>query len=305
MRPLPPFPRAGRPAAAGLLAAAAAATTISATASPAAASPTRPAVRSASTPVYFLHGIDWNHGHAGDAQVNCESAWTAAKTALKDRGWTGDLITWGYYAKDTRCTRKFDGDLNTRIQELGRQFAWDVHDHYTKYGQPVDVAAHSMGGLVVRAAIEGVRRYGQNKDWPDSLAIQDVVTFSTPHTGTSWATTCTALKGWKQCSDTRPGSGFLKWSGQNPQAGGGTDWTLIGASDDDMVTSGSATGMRARHKTIYASGQGLEHGTIKNKGTGDTWKAKYTDDYGTTWKNRTGPGPLRLLYDALYDASSA
>jgi len=324
---LPQVPRAVRPAA-GFLAAAAAATAVSTAASPAAASAAiaspaavspaltssaagssaaAPPVRgqSASTPVYFLHGIDWNHGSAGDAQINCESAWKAAEAALKDRGWTGDLITWGYYAKDTRCTRKVNGDLNTRIQELGRRFAWDVYDHYTKNGQPVDVAAHSMGGLVVRAAIEGVKRYGKNKDWPDRLSIQDIVTFSTPHTGTSWATSCTALKGWKQCSDTRPGSGFLKWAGQNPQADGGTDWTLIGASDDDMITSGSATGMRAEHKSIYASGQGLEHSTIKNKGTGNTWKSKYTDDYGTTWKNRTGPGPLRLLYNALYDGPAA
>ncbi|MFI0447874.1 esterase/lipase family protein [Actinomadura sp. 6N118] len=258
-----------------------------------------PAQAAPSGAVYFVHGIDWNHSAAGDAQLNCESAWKAAKAALKNRGWTGSLVTWGFYAKDTRCTRKFNGNLNTRVQELGRRLAWDIHNHYTKQGKPVDVVAHSMGGVVVRAAIEGVRRYGKNADWPDKLQIKDVVTFSSPHTGTSWATSCTALRGWKQCSDLRPGSGFLKWAGQNPQAAGGTDWTLIGASDDDMITSGSATGMRAKHKSIYAAGQGLEHTTIKNKGTGNSWKSRYTNNSGETWRNRTGPGPLRLMYDAL------
>ncbi|MFD0685733.1 esterase/lipase family protein [Actinomadura fibrosa] len=267
--------------------------------------PAATAADGTSEAVYFVHGIDWNHGKAGDAQLNCESTWKASKAALKAHGWTGKMITWGYYAKDTRCTRKTNGDLNTRIQELGRRFAWDVYANYAKNGESVDVVAHSMGGLVVRAAIEGVNRYGKNKDWPDRLYIEDVATFSTPHTGTDWGTSCTALKGWKQCSDVRPGSGFLKWAGQNPQAAGGTDWTLIGASDDDMITSGSATGMRAKHKAIYASGQGLEHSTIKNKGDGNGWKAKVTDDYGSTWKSGTGPGPLLRLFNALYRSSAA
>ncbi|MFG2002396.1 esterase/lipase family protein [Spirillospora sp. NPDC048911] len=295
---MPPSPRKAVASAIAMLAAAG---ILSVPASAQAASPATAAPTAAAGAVYFVHGIDWNHSSAGDAQINCESAWKAAKAALTGRGWTGSLVTWGFYAKDTRCTRKFNGTLNTRIQELGRKLAWDIHDNHTKQGEPVDVVGHSMGGLIVRAAIEGVRRYGQNADWPDSLQIRDVVTFSAPHTGTGWATTCTALRGWKQCSDMRPGSGFLSWAGQNPQAAGGTDWTLIGASDDDMITSGSATGMRAKHKWIYASGQGLEHSTVKNKGAESTgWKARYTDDYATTWLNQTnGAGPLGLMHDAL------
>ncbi|MFI6518850.1 esterase/lipase family protein [Spirillospora sp. NPDC050679] len=256
-------------------------------------------------PVYFVHGIDWNHSRPGDARINCDSTWKAAIAALRAKGWKGPMVTWGYYAKDTRCTRKVNGDLNTRLQELGRRLAWDVHDRYSKSGKPVDVVAHSMGGLVVRAALEGVRRYGKNKDWPDRLLIRDVVTYSTPHTGTSWGTSCTALRGWKQCSDVRPNSGFLKWAGQNPQGSGGTDWTLVGASDDDMITSGSATGMRAKHKIIYASGQGLEHSVVKNKGTGSGWKSRYSHDHGSTWRSTgSGPGPLLLLHNALSGTSS-
>ncbi|WP_067487056.1 esterase/lipase family protein [Actinomadura hibisca] len=264
------------------------------------------AARAAGTnPVYFVHGIDWNRSRPGNAQINCDSTWKSAIAALRAKGWKGPMVTWGYYAKDTRCTRKFNGDLNTRLQELGRRLAWDINDHYGKSGKPVDVVAHSMGGLVVRAAVEGVRRYGKNKDWPDRLLIRDVVTYSTPHTGTSWGTSCVALRGWKQCSDVRPNSGFLKWAGQDPQGAGGTDWTLVGASDDDTITSGSATGMRARHKVIYAAGQGLEHSVIKNKGTGSGWKHRYSNDHGATWRSTSGgAGPLLLLHNALSGTSA-
>ncbi|MGK5549972.1 esterase/lipase family protein [Actinomadura kijaniata] len=258
-----------------------------------------PASAAGGLPVYFVHGIDWNHSRAGDARINCDSTWKNAISALRAKGWTSPMITWGYYAKDTRCTRKFKGDLNTRIQELGRRLAWDIHDHYSKSGKPVAVVGHSMGGLVVRAALEGTRRYGANKDWPDRLIVRYAVTYSTPHTGTSWGTSCLAVRGWEQCSDVRPNSGFLRWAGQNPQGSGGTEWTLVGASDDDMITTGSATGMRARRKVRYAAGQGLEHSTIKNKGTGGTWKASRSNDFGKTWRSGTGAGPLLLLHRVL------
>ena len=254
-----------------------------------------------SEPVYFIHGIDWNHATAGNAKVDCKSAWSSAQTALRNGGWTGKFITWGYYKKDVNCTRKVNGNLDSRIQELGRRLAWDIYNNYSRHGKSVDVVAHSMGGLVVRAAITGVKKYHQNADWPNYIYIEDVATFSTPFSGTNWATTCTLARGWKQCSDMRPGSGFLSWAGQNPQSNQGTDWTLMGASDDDVVTSGAAISMKAKHKAVYAAGQGLEHSSIKNKGPGPHWKMKYSHDNGSHWTNTSnGPGPLKLMMNALY-----
>jgi hypothetical protein len=258
--------------------------------------------------VYFVHGSDLMHKDVNGGGDDCKSVWGTAMSALRKRGWTGDFVTWGYYKGDTRCTRKYDGNLNSRIQELGRRLAWDIYDHYSKYGKSVDVVAHSMGGLVVRAAITGVRRYGASSDhkWPKYLYVEDVATLSTPFTGTSWATSCTVVYGWEQCSDMRPGSGFLKWSGQNPQSKQGTDWTLIGASDDDMITSGAATGMDTKHKVIYASGQGLEHSALPHKGPDTGWTMRYSHDNGKTWKGTSnGAGPIRLVGDALYYWSAA
>jgi hypothetical protein len=259
-----------------------------------------------SEPVYFVHGIDWNHAVATNAQVNCKSAWNSAETALRNGGWTGKFITWGYYKKDLNCTRKVGGNLETRIQELGRLLAWDIYNNYSRHGKAVDVVGHSMGGLVIRAAITGVKRYHQNADWPDYLYIEDVATFSTPYSGTNWATACTLARGWNQCSDLRPGSGFLSWAGQNPQSNMGTDWTLMGASDDDTVTSGAAISMTAKHKAIYAAGQGLEHSSFKNKGPGPGWKLKYSHNNGSTWHSTSnGPGPLKLMMNALYYQSAS
>jgi hypothetical protein len=48
---------------------------------------------------------------------------------------------------------------------------------------------------------------------------------------------------------------------------------LIGAGDDDTVTSGSATGMTANvgHRIIHCGGQGIEHNVIMKKTTGSSW----------------------------------
>ncbi|WP_433182248.1 esterase/lipase family protein [Actinoallomurus sp. CA-150999] len=268
---------------------------------------TPPRSNSKNEAVYFIHGVDAMHTDVNGGGDDCKGTWNTAMSALRKRGWTGDFVTWGFYKKDTNCTRKYDGNLNTRIQELGRLLAWDIYDHYTKKGKSVDVVGHSMGGLIVRAAITGVNRYGATSSkWPKRLYIEDVATLSTPFTGTSWATTCTVAYGWKQCSDMRPGSGFLKWSGQNPQSAQGTDWTLIGASDDDTITSGAATGMDAKHKVIYAAHQGLEHSALPHKGPGTGWTMRYSNDNGKTWKSTTkGAGPIRRVGDALYYWSAA
>ncbi|MCW2917064.1 MAG: hypothetical protein JWN52_5132 [Actinomycetia bacterium] len=269
--------------------------------SPAGAAPVR--TNSKSEAVYFIHGSDVMHTKVGGAGDNCKSTWNTAMSSLRSRGWTGEFTTWGYYKNDTNCTRKVDGNLNTRIQELGRLLAWDIYTHYSSSGKSVDVVAHSMGGLVIRAAITGTRRYGGKADhtWPPYLYVEDVATLSTPFSGNQLATACTVAYGWKQCSDMRPGSGFLSWAGQNPQSNQGTDWTLIGASDDGTVSSGAAIGMNATHKAIYAAGQGLKHSKLPHAGAGGTWKLKYSNNNGSSWTSTSaGPGPLKLVGNALY-----
>lgn len=78
--------------------------------------------------------------------------------------------------KDVNCARKVNGNLDTRIQELGRRLAWDIYKHYSRHGKKVDVVGHSMGGQVIRAAITGVNKYGSSSKWPDYLYVEEVVT---------------------------------------------------------------------------------------------------------------------------------
>src|SRR5438445_446765 len=100
---------------------------------------------------------------------------------------------------------------------------------------------------------------------------------STPWKGaSSLAALCTLWKQYKQCSDLRPGSGFLKWlaSYQNPQGKGGTDWTIIGAFDDTTVHAPSGVGMNAKHSVLYTAKQGITHSKLPHLVSGSTWKAR-------------------------------
>lgn len=239
-------------------------------------------------PMYLIHGWAKNSSH------NCASYWGDALRELPRNGWSGPLITWGYYQGDSNCTYKFSGSQATRVKEIGLQLAWEIYNRYSRHNISVDVMAHSMGGLVTRAALTGVAKREQG--FPTYLLIEDVITLSTPHTGTNWARLCTT----HQCEDMRPGSGLLRWLQQSPQSSQGTDWTLIGADDDDTITSGSATGMNAGHKIIYYSGQGIEHGAITQKVSG-SFRLKYWNYYTSGWhEQRSGVAPVLAGKNALY-----
>jgi hypothetical protein len=154
-----------------------------------------------------------------------------------------------------------------------------------------------MGGLVARAAIRGSR--ARVTGFPPFLYVEDVATLSTPHTGTNWANACALTH--IQCRDMKPASAFIKWLGTGgPQSNMGTNWTLLGASDDDTVTSGSATGLKTsvRIKIIYCSGQGLEHNVIIKKATGQNWCQRRWVASTGTWTSMRSHSPVYRAYQA-------
>jgi hypothetical protein len=255
-----------------------------------------------STPVYFIHGFEYS------AKDDCAGTWGDAEKEARRSGLTGPFITWGAYKNDIGCTRKVGGNQNTRIQELGRLLAWDIYDNYSKKGRPVDVLAHSMGGLVIAAAVAGVHRYGASSSaWPHYLLVSNVATLSTPWSGASaLAALCTLWKRYMQCNDLRPGSGFLRWlaSYQNPQGRGGTDWTVIGAFDDKTVHATSGAGMKAKHSVLYTSGQGITHARLPHLVSGSTWKVQYSNDFDrSATATSTAGGPARWAVGALHDGT--
>ncbi|MFC5182148.1 alpha/beta hydrolase [Actinomadura harenae] len=249
-----------------------------------------------SQPVYLLHGLELRGG------TDCSSTWKEAIPQLRAAGFTGPLITWGHYSHDTHCTRHIGGTVNTPVQELGRRFAWDVYQRYSRHGVPVRVAAHSMGGLVVATALAGVRSQPHGSgSWPPYLLVKDVVTLSTPFRGI--AGKCSTKV--RQCRDLKPGSALLEWlAKQSLQGRGGTDWTLVSAATDARVPFRSALAATAKHKVYYQSGQGITHYNLHHLDSGHSWRIRYTDNGGASYKTtKSGVSPLRYTALALTSSS--
>jgi hypothetical protein len=259
-----------------------------------------------SKPVVFVHGLDAFFASGSDC-----NAWNPMVSALRSWGWTGTMAKVQYYAFDANCTysvdhhgshaRHYGGpsehDANnpnshgfdTRIEHIAYHLAWMIYDHFTKNGIVVDAVGHSMGGLILRYAIAQTQL--RHPDFPPSLAVEDVVTLGTPHTGTDWARGCF----WSdQCGQMVPGSSFLAWlasNAQNPQGSGGTDWTTVGSYEDNYVPTGSANGMDSTHRVNYYASSEVEHGDYLV----DTSDVRTADvEY---WDR---PGPWYAWYDAPY-----
>lgn len=206
--------------------------------------------------VYLVHGFR----PYGDA--NCATGWADARWSLWRDGWRGRLDTVALYAGDIGCTAPLPGRAaytpDTSIDELGRAFAWLVYDQDTRYGRSVDAVGHSMGGLVVRAALAGVAAH--RRGFPARLFIEDVVTLDTPHDGIG-NRPCRRL----ECRQMRGQDPLFAHLAEDPQSAQGTDWTLIGSDADPLVTADSATGMRAGHKIRYGVDTGLAHDTVARR----------------------------------------
>lgn len=254
--------------------------------------------------VLFLHGYD----PFGTPTSYCDM-WGSMETTLSGLGYTGPFTTVGYYDNQVQCdvsviphgstTKHYppSGGVHDRyveIDHLGYEFAWMVYDKYSKFGQTVDVVAHSMGGLVARYALAQVSR--KHADFPPYLYVEDVLTMGTPHGGSGLASWCWTT----QCGDMAPNSSFLNWLtsyGPNPQVSGGTDWTAMGSDDDGTVSASSATNMAAAHKVIYLGSANIGHSDyytstslnstadVHYQDNGGSWYAWYDGHWPVEWSS--------------------
>ncbi|MBB5870112.1 pimeloyl-ACP methyl ester carboxylesterase [Allocatelliglobosispora scoriae] len=247
-------------------------------------------------PVIFIHGF--NRTGAGR---DCVGYWGDTIPEFKDRGYT--TRTWGFYGGDHNCSAVFKGTKNTSVKMLGREFAQYVYKNFSKPGRAVDVVGHSMGGLIVRAALTGTAN--REPGFPPYLYIEDAVTIATPHAGTKWALGCATT----QCKDMRPRSTLLKWLQYVPQSRMGTDWTLVGSADDKIVPmSSSIYGMKLAPHLVWfpKAGGKLGHDKIQTVGYGG-WRSylwnegdrRNRNDYGT-WGHLTGPNPGRIAQNGSF-----
>jgi len=251
-------------------------------------------------PVYFVPGFTFALFGEAPKHDCWNGYWKPAGDAMRSWGWKGSYHTVSFYDGDTNCNTKIlasGGDRNVSLHNLGYLLAWNIYQSYSKNNVSVDVMAHSMGGLIIRAALTGVARHEPN--WPPYLLVEDVVTFDTPHRGNTAASLCAGLYGYQQCVDMSPGSAFLKWLYQGPQSAQGTDWTLVGCDDDDIVPTDSALGMTAGHYVRYDASQGLEHGAVHQTVSGNYYM-RWKNYYESAWSEGWGAPPVRSGNNALY-----
>ncbi|MEV0134885.1 hypothetical protein AB0H83_41330 [Dactylosporangium sp. NPDC050688] len=256
--------------------------------SQAAATPRR--ADSSNEPVYFVHGWQIN------SSVNCNNYWGAAMREMRAWGWTGPQHTVGFYAGDTNCGIAINrGDQSVGLKELGKKLANEIYHRYSKRGKSVDVLAHSMGGLIIRAALAGTA--ARERGFPPYLYVEDVVTLSTPHQGSAGFTRlCRTV----QCNDMAGGSTFLRTLKANPQSKQGTDWTMIGSDDDQVVSADSATNISGGHRVIYRDGADISHGNITDTVRG-SYKQKYWNAADRRWREtNSGAAPIRAASNALH-----
>jgi pimeloyl-ACP methyl ester carboxylesterase len=201
------------------------------------------------------------HGHgAADKGKDCNGGtWREALRYYQDAGGRArsSMTTIGYYPGDKGVCDVMIGDGNASnerpIQDIARDLAIYVDDAYTSRGIPVDVIAHSMGGLVTRVALLGSAQ-GWDGFPSRKLNVDNVVTLSTPYRGVANPSAADDRQ-WEQMA---PGSGFLKrlhanGSGLGEAWADGTDWTLAGSSEDATVgyASGIDKGAHADQKFGY------------------------------------------------------
>jgi hypothetical protein len=237
-------------------------------------------------PIYFLHGIQ------KESKTNCASTWDTMIAAFREWSKPTKIVAHKveYYWRDHGCdlsineagdhAKHYGGAFNAwhreegghtnnvRIEHLGYHLAWDIYTRYSRKQQPVDVVAHSMGGLIIRYALMQVAL--KNKDFPKFLLVEDVVTMGTPHGGSKLPPLAYVEDGQMARNST-----FLKrleTSGYLPMGRGGTDWLTIGSGDDGLVSAASAAGIAtdsngatiskyigAQHKVMYTKASKLGH----------------------------------------------
>lgn len=189
--------------------------------------------------VIFVHG--WSGMGNG---ADCNSAFGSLKTNLKSRGFTGNMVTIGFYDSDRNCDvnlRSWGSVSNsTSWKDLSKVFSRYVYETYTSKGITVDLVGHSMGGLIIRGAVFGTAKGESGFSAP--LLVEDAVTLGAPHKGAAWYSNGCL---WGQCAGLKPGAGDLKWLNENgnPQGKAGTEWTVFGSPADDTVPVDSALNM--------------------------------------------------------------
>jgi hypothetical protein len=258
------------------------------------------------------------HGHEADSGVSCNSTWKDLMAHYRFYGYKGPFHPVRYYTGDTTCSDYFGTGSSPRISSstsdtpigtVANSFAWYVYNNFSSRGVAVNVLAHSMGGLIVRYAIDHVQK--QYSGWPPYIVAPSVVTFGTPHNGIEMGpffAGCRASGDSHQCRQMDKSSSFIEYlrsNARNPQGAFGTWWSLAGSHADDTVDEGSAIDMSVKYKMRWASGTSIEHSDFMHERLGDgfsitadCWSTASGQSYGSMPKGKCY-WPLQWSYVIL------
>jgi pimeloyl-ACP methyl ester carboxylesterase len=198
--------------------------------------PARPVARD--KPVLLIHGYNLGGG------TDCAATFDRTISQLRGAGFTGPFVKVGFYTGDTGCDMSLRSwgtfDNGSSWKEIAKAFSKYVYATYTSKGVAVDVVGYSMGGNIARGAVYGASIGEAGFSAP--IRVEDAVTLGAPHAGAAWYTYGCL---WGMCSSLKPSAGEIKWLLRNgdPQGLGGTEWTVVGSTDDAVVPALSATYM--------------------------------------------------------------
>ena len=211
-------------------------------------------------PLLLVHGFTdtcysaWNVSGANSQGVTLPQPNSDAWTYLTNSGFS-NIREVGYYNTESRCDENLVtdsgltqcnsfggstgdyGTKNDRLDRLSCLLSWYIYANYTQYGEPVNVLAHSMGGLLIRFALGATAAHAAYL--PPVLWVNNVVTVATPHGGLGGpyhqAAANNGVSGvqFDMMNPANTSYSFMSTIGgyQRPQGWGGTRWALITASD--------------------------------------------------------------------------
>jgi len=129
------------------------------------------------TPVILVHGI-WGSGNPRPQKGEPEYTWKTFRPMLESKGYSSqDIIDVDYTPFNAAS---FDDPKIMEKLKIAIEKTLDTIRSQNLAGQKVDIVAHSMGGLVVRAFCEKEKAFCKDH-------IRKLITIDTPHTGSELA----------------------------------------------------------------------------------------------------------------------
>lgn len=303
---------------------------------------------SASNPLLLVHGFSVS----SSANCNTSSTFGDIESFFHGQGYT-NTKSLGYYNADSNCDAYLsqekshcttwydsgsnDGTVNEDIRHTSCLLAWYIWDHYTVNGATVAIIGHSMGGILIRQAMNDTPYVAQ---FPPYLKVSDVTTAGTPHQGLlsgaawTWSTfqncpgNCvevTQMEASNALMSNMNSTSFRGGFARNPQGNGGTDWTAMASNNDELlsngciwfpetlgapssVSSGSECGLMpgATHFVVYTGpSPSYCHGCyLTDMDTNWNADVSYSDNNGGTWYTTTGlTHSIQTMYYAVLYSS--